>query len=246
MNPQLLLWPAIYTCLCWLIFLLAPSRVPISGRSVLGGALVYVFYNWPLWVRNFIVTAQGRTVYGYPNVDVHWPSFIVQEVTILGFGFLIYRIWELWSVRETLRPVSGTSVERALHPARIRAIADGFHQWQICSVILALGFLFFTRFFWNIVTTLGDQRYMITALLAHTLWGVTWLVMSIRVFHVWRLWSDERDRAILETSLTNDKHSEGALETLRWASPVGTTSVVSTAIVSFAGFLYPLAEKIIR
>lgn len=246
MNPQLLLWPASYTSLCWLVFVLAPSRVAFSVRTLGGGALVYFFYNWPLWARNFLLSSQGRTVYAYPNIDVHWPSFVVQEVIILGFCLLLFRVWQLWSSRETLRPRVGDSVLGALHPRKLQDLADAYHHWQISSAALALGFLFFTRFFWSIVTSLGDQRYVLTALFAHVLWGITWLLITLRVVRLWRQWSRERARAILDTSLETGNPRTTALETLKWVTPVGTTNIVSSALVAFASFIYPVAEKLAR
>jgi hypothetical protein len=113
LNPQLLLWPAIYTALGWLVVVFRPRHSGvrmIRSSWLLAGLLVYVLYEWPLWARNFILSNEGRTVYAYPNADVHFASFVAQELVILGFrccsrdcgrsGWTIERL--SWRVRATI------------------------------------------------------------------------------------------------------------------------------------------------
>src|SRR5262249_16892144 len=57
LNPQLLLWPAIYTALGWLVVVFRPRHPGARMPRFLWlrvGLLVYALYEWPLWARNFV------------------------------------------------------------------------------------------------------------------------------------------------------------------------------------------------
>lgn len=70
LNPQLLMWPAIYACLGWLVFVFPPTvgtgprkryirptiRVALQALAL----LIYAAYEWPTWMRNFILWNDGR------------------------------------------------------------------------------------------------------------------------------------------------------------------------------------------
>lgn len=101
LSPQMLLWPAIYSSLGCLLFCFKhPSAKRSSQRSwsrfLYTGSLIYVYYEWPLWARNFLLGTQGRTVYAYTNFDIDAPSFLAQEFTIAGFAFLLGAVWLRW------------------------------------------------------------------------------------------------------------------------------------------------------
>jgi hypothetical protein len=80
LNPQMLLWFGIYSALGLLIYLIN-KKSNICLRFItpfLFGCLLYLFYEWPLWLRNFILNQTGRTVFAYPNFDIDKCSFAYQ------------------------------------------------------------------------------------------------------------------------------------------------------------------------
>jgi hypothetical protein len=211
LSPQMLLWPGIYTALGILIILCPPeswSWAWARMRKVAAyGTAVYCFYEWPLWVRNFVLGSHGRVVFAYPNYDIDPASFWAQEGTIFGFCLLLAALWLQWShesghCSQTLKIEEGDGFKYTIFSADAASrLTEQYSKWTYCSIILALGFLSFTNFFWSLVAKYHDQRYLLSAVLAHTLWGLSWIAISLPIWRLWIDWgrrrSKEMERAML-------------------------------------------------
>jgi hypothetical protein len=201
LSPQMLLWPAIYTSLGCLLFChprprKRRSRLAGTLRTVFLGIFIYFFYEWPLWTRNFLLGSNGRTVYAYSNYDIDPRSFFAQELTIAGFGVLIAAVWLRWSdhaddAREQIDATSESDVNY-LNVQFVVSLQRTFINWIISSVILGLGFIYFTTFFWSLVAKYHDQRYIVSAFLAHSLWALTWVFLSIPAITLWKSLKERR------------------------------------------------------
>lgn len=200
LSPQMLLWPAIYSSLGILLVCFKRRNAPPLRlkRLIAWGCLVYFYYEWPLWTRNFLLSSQGRKVYACTNFDIDPGSFLAQEATIAGFAFLVAGVWLRWSEDASrLRVQARLQANRSyLTPAFVLQLHGEFNRWVMGSIILGLGFVYFTTFFWSFVGTFGDQRYIASAILAHSLWALTWLFMSLPIFKLWLELKRRRLRAI--------------------------------------------------
>jgi hypothetical protein len=261
LNPQMLLWPAIYSALGLLVFVVPPYFVrqqPISDRirkSLVLGLMIYVVYEWPLWMRN-VFTAHGRTVYGYPNIDVDKGSFIMQELVIGGFCMLLGFLWAQWTCFFNLsasaskrKQAPDDSWKAAFDAARVNEVSLLFTHWQVASLILGAGFFFFTQFFWGIVGKLNDQRYILSALVAHGLWGVSWILMTLPLMSAWRDWSQARIKAL--THLATRQETSGidaklAADLLKEVQPVAWTNLFFTQAAAGLTFVLPLAQVLLK
>jgi hypothetical protein len=255
LNPQMVLWPAIYTTLGWLLLLLRP-RVRNARRTLAKpwqilalGSTTYVFYQWPLWLRNFVFNNQGRTVYAYPNFDIDRASFFVQELVIAGFCLMLAGVWLQWAQYYAITRRSSyvrheDPIARALDPGSLARLARLFSEWQVASVVLGCGFIFFTNFFWNLVAGYKDQRYVISALNAHVLWALTWIMISLPLITTWRSWHETRLAAIAELSRTEEKKAETLLKLIQEARPFGQYASGAAALSAVASFLFPLLQLV--
>jgi hypothetical protein len=256
LNPQMLLWPAIYICLGWLLFLLKPplpdgaSRPQHYIKVLILGFSIYVLYEWPLWMRNIVLSSEGRTVFAYPNIDIHPASFVTQELVIIGFCFLLAALWYQWanSLRyriAKLKVPAGNALKAALDPKRLEHFSESFVHWQICSITLALGFLFFTNFFWTLVARYNDQRYFLSALTAHLLWGISWIFISLPLIVTWRDWERTRMRALAalvsDAHVTKEKY-EATKEVLAEMRPLNRISVSISGIGALVSFVLPFLQ----
>jgi hypothetical protein len=202
LSPQMLLWPAIYSSLgCLLFCFTQPSRRHSSWKSrsrfFFVGSLIYVYYEWPLWARNFLLGAHGRTVYAYTNFDIDVPSFLAQEATIAGFAFLLAAVWLRWDDLTAAQGQRRSAPEESILDLNALAnLQKAFLQWIISSVVLGLGFAYFTSFFWNLVAGYHDQRYILSAFLAHSLWVITWAFISMPLARSWLVLRERRIAAI--------------------------------------------------
>lgn len=257
LSPQTLLWPAIYSCLGWLIVLLAPSgRPPFASwrfrQIAFMAVLLYVFYEWPLWFRNFVLENERRVVYAYPNWDIDKASFFVQEGIILGFCILLACLWNQWSMaylarRAELDTDDGDPLESALDARRARRLATTYLHWTVCSLVLALGFVFFTDFFWNLVGKVKDQRYLLSAVLAHLLWGVSWIFISLPLLVTWIDWNETRRTALEHLAATralSDEQKATYSSMLREFEPISQLRFTTANLTAAISFLLPIASAL--
>jgi hypothetical protein len=250
MSPQMMLWPAMYCCLTWIVLVFSPSdtlafkRLAADRRTYLLGAAIYGFIWWPHWLRVFVWPDAGRTTYFYANPEVDPYSFVLQELIILGGCTLVAMIWRQWLgyLGETQREdPRGRTLEEYLTELTRSSFADVFFRWVCCSVLLGLAFFGFTGFFWNIVSKLHDQRYLLSAVLVHVLWGMTWIVISLPFLSEWRYWTRSRIYAYRALAGLEDSH-----EAVRKASliqeiqPVKTSSLTLANVIALGSFVLPI------
>jgi hypothetical protein len=48
-----------------------------------------------------------------------------------------------------------------------------FFHWQLASILLTLALLGYTLFFWQMVISVGDSRYLPHAIIVHSMWVIT-------------------------------------------------------------------------
>ena len=208
LNPQLWLWPAIYLSLGVIIFIF-PSSNDLPGKRVTYPRLltlsifIYIFYEWPLWLRNIFFSGPGRKVFAYPNIDIHPASFFMQESIVLGFCILVATLWIKWFNIESLSSADSDKKSLALDIGTARSLSRMLFEWQYRSVILAAGFGFFSNFFWQLVFRYDDQRYMISAINAHIIWVISWIAISLPLIKKWQAWEEARSTAIVAVLANN-------------------------------------------
>ena len=248
LNPQMLLWPAIYACLGWLVTVFRP----VKGQSLLrnkkaawlGMTLVtYTLYEWPLWARNFLLSTDGRTVYAYPNADIHFASFVAQELVIFGFCSLLVTMWLQWGeayrrAAAEVRRSAEDSFGYAVSSKTLDGLSRSFLYWQLSSIVLAIGFLFFTNFFWELVAKYHDVRYLLSAVMAHLLWAMSWCMLSLPLLVRWRAWIHAKNVALTRNTEEDFARMDGAsrerlLDKMRPLSGFGVSVSGMAAITSF-------------
>lgn len=243
LNPQMLLWLGIFAAFLLLIYLLikeASSKFSFSKNLCLLTFVIYLFYEWPLWVRNFILSNDKRTVYAYPNFDIDKYSFFCQEFIILSFCFLAaILIFVSLDIYNTKRNIINQNSD--IHKFLIISsyYSSSYKNWFINSLILAMGFLSFTNFFWRLVFNYGDQRYIISAVNAHIIWAVCWVAISLNVLKYLQLF-EKTKRDILRNN-PDDK----TLKIVMDHQPANNLTIIISGIVSLATFLSPLLKMFI-
>ncbi len=258
LNPQLLLWPAIYISLGWLLLLFRHGEsIQLQKRFrlrhiVVVALLVYVIYEWPLWARNFVLSNDGRTVFAYPNVDIDVGSFLIQEAVILGFCFLLALLWldciDRYVTLRGERPKEDDPVRSVLTGDVSQKLSSSLHKLQFGSVVLAMGFLFFTHFFWRLVASYGDQRYLLSAVVAHTLWAISWIAISLPTFERWHAWHAIERQALAQvigdsTPMDNKRFMVDMLGALR---PLSRTWLSVSGVTAVTSFLLPIMQLFIK
>lgn len=244
LNPQMLLWLGIYAAFFLLIYLLlAEQKIKIlfTRKLFSFSILVYIFYEWPLWLRNFVLTNKGRTVYAYPNFDIDKYSYFCQEF-IIYFFCLLATILITVSLQLYNSKIKVKTEENDTNKFLILSsyYSTAYRNWFIHSTILALGFLSFTGFFWRLVFAYGDQRYVISALNAHVLWALCWVAISLNLLRYMQQF-DKTRRDILRSN-PDDKTLKIVME----HQPANNMTLIISGIASLVTFLLPMLKTLLQ
>jgi len=259
LSNTMLLWPAMYTCLGWLVFLLSPS-IPAGQRPgvrkktlwlILG---ILILYRWPVWARNFVFHEQGRVYYGSANVDVDPLGFFVQEGLGLVVAVLLAMLWLRWSIgfnvrRAELSIERADPIEAAFDSQNAERLSGTFLHWQVCSVILALGFIWYTYFFWDIVIRVGDQRYVINAIVIHLLWLVSLVFISLPLIITWHAWNSVKSKAVAALIIHQHEKKydvELTLAALRELQPIGYWNAIASSVGVLGSLILPVIQAALK
>jgi hypothetical protein len=251
LEPLMIMWPAFYTCLGWLIVIFAPDypRTPGIRRWIVPFLATFVLYRWPTWMRNVhhLKTIE-RGVYANGNWDVSRASFFVQEGQAVLACVLLIAVWAIWA---DFIPVWQAQVRECLwgdrSKERLPEFAESFVRlfvhWQICSLVLAGGFIPYTFFFWNYVIEYGDKRYLAHAIIMHGIWGVTWLLISMPLAWTWYQWN-VRYRLEVQMAATpaNPAEQKGGIE---MGSLIGSWNVMGSLATAALAFGFPVVKEIL-
>lgn len=244
LNPQMLLWLGIYAAFFLLIYLLLKEqnfKVKFSKKLFGLSFLIYFFYEWPLWLRNFVLSNKGRTVYAYPNFDIDKYSFFCQEFIIYFFcllaTILITVSLQSLNKKENIETEPNDTTKFLILSSYY---STAYRNWFVHSAILALGFLSFTGFFWRLVFAYGDQRYILSALNAHVLWALCWIAISLNLLKFMQQF-DKTKREILRSN-PDDKTLKIVME----HQPANNLTLIVSGIASLATFLLPLIKTLLQ
>jgi hypothetical protein len=103
MGSTMLLWPAMYTFLAWLVFIFPPSLETKKYQTVTLRNAIFltlatdIIYRCPTWFRNTPVGQEGRISYGANNFDLDPYGFVVQETLGIMVAFLVAVVLLQWS-----------------------------------------------------------------------------------------------------------------------------------------------------
>jgi len=256
--PQPFLFTGPYTAL-GLLLLVFSSGAPTTthGRGIVAyaglGGLIYVIYQIPLWIRNFVTTNEGRVIFAFPNADIYFGSFVTQEIVIFLFSCLLAACWYLWAdVGHQARKAAAELEQKdSIFEIEIaEMVSDTFYLWVWHSLILALGFFFLTWFYWDAVHRYNDDRYLASAIIAHTLWGVSWILLSMRLFWIWRSWNRVRLRAIAELANAVESGAsarcDSTLKLLAEAQPISHIQASIGWLGAAVSFVAPFVQAFFK
>lgn len=255
LSTTMLVWTAMYISLTILMVLLIPRRRwLLQHHSLLllyALGIIYVLYESPVWLRNsvfLLYPSPERRLFSYANFDISPSGFLTQEAnTILLFGLL----WLLWNqgyeaflhrqcrLQETVNdPIT---VESAM------AFSDTFLHWQVSSFVLALGFIVFTGVFWDFIIAYKDRRYIVPAVIMHTLWICSWWILSLPLLITWEDFSRKRMRLRLQTASSQPKpQGETGSDSLADISPISLWNGVGSVAAAVASFGLPIVHAFMK
>jgi hypothetical protein len=240
-----------------LYLLAADDRPNLSIRVTLVlGFAIYLAFTWPNWFRNFLMTeyfpdspTPGRTVFAWVHWDIDHLGFLLQEARVLSMFLFDAVLWQVW-VLHALR-INEVIKNWSDSPPRLDAFADRalilsreFNRWQYQSLLLIGAFLPWTWFFWRKVYEQDDIRYIITAIVLHVVWAVSWFCLSLPVLWLWKQWSEYKQKALNSVfgRPYEDPDAERVLDLFKDAAPVSTLNVFGAGATVVASMLLPFVH----
>jgi hypothetical protein len=261
LGNTMLLWPAIYTFLGWLIFIFPPAvketSFRLSWKRILFLSIaIIVLYRWPTWWRNTpLGDDEGRVFYGNANLDTDRIGFVVQETLGWAVAALVAVVWLQWSgyYTEIISQLAAKStkdpIEEALNPDWCKRISNMFLHWQIASTLLALAFLWYTIYFWHTVILRDDLRYLPHAIIVHIVWIITWLIISLPMVVSWYRWQEVHDRAIValsKSSLPKDRDPTRLAVAIDKLQPISSWNVAASVLAGVTSLVLPILKNFLH
>jgi len=253
------LWPSIYICLGILIYVIPPLSINSKKtfKDIINIFLIFIIivplHRWPTWCRNyfFYSESEGRVIFAYANLDIFPFGFYLQEGMALVICLLLAIIWSQWlnyflQCRNELDTLCKNACKEIFDPIHTLRISKRFYHWQATSVILCLGFIWYTQFFWYNEVIVSDQRYIVHAIVVHAFWGVTWLIVSLPLMITWYNWHVIRNKAISIFGEQASPESERKLMALKDLKPIGSLNITASSFLALLSFFYPVVKSLIK
>jgi hypothetical protein len=245
LSSGMLLWVTALTPLAWLALIFYPGSSPFKflhpARVIITGIILHVCYQWTVWTRYFVLKSKGRKVIGFANYDVSHGGFWVQELETILFWLLLSMICFQWL--EHAQRSTPTGIDCQSMPALADRVSTSFLRWQSTSLLLALGFIPFTAFYWDLVVNAHDMRFLPAAIILHVLWFSAWSVTSIPLFLSVSGWRKFKTHKISEAM--DSGGAESIVQSFDAAEPVGDWAKVLSAALTALSFMAPLAKAIL-
>jgi hypothetical protein len=245
LSSGMLTWVFTLTPLAWLALVFYPGISPFEqlkiGKVFACALLGYISYQWTVWMRYFVLQNNGRKVIGFANYDVSHATFWFQEFHTILFWTLMSMVAFQWlavaDFNSRKSRVAGETLSQMTSD-----LSKAFLQWQLTSLLLALSYFPFTTFYWNLIVTFHDLRFLTAAIILHTMWLIIWAIISTPLFQSWKRWQEFKINAFED--ILGGKTDGASLETLNAAEPIGDWAKAISASLTALSFLGPLLKAI--
>lgn len=260
LHPLMYVFAALYVSLGTLIFLFNPvpsspwRYLKPSVRTILITLGIYVLFQWQVWMRNALHASETRVIYSFAHVDISAASFYMQEVNFLLFSMLLCVVWRQWSDfymerRSELKKVlSDDRLGNMLNYRHAERLSQTHLQWQVSIIILSLGFIVLTSLYWDLIIRIGDNRYILHAVLFHTLWVITLGFISLPLYATWTAWRILRQKSyeVMRNEIKDSVQMDAALRGMADTQPIGSWNASLSGIIAFASFILPILQSVLK
>lgn len=196
------------------------------------GVGICVFYKWPTlcraWAEPQNTDYPPHPLFYYsPSACI--PSFCWEMILELAYSVMLAVLlnWFLHYKRAVQRmdlfscdDPNRDYVKALTDPAIALTLVAMFEEWLVVSALFASSYLFDAIFYWHQVTSPTGSAYIVSALLEHAVWGVSWLILSLPFLTALKGWNALRARALAQVSNRPRSLDEGAKRLLDEARPL--------------------------
>lgn len=200
-------------------------------------SVLYVAYQWPHYVRALVDFGDTRKIYSSFHADVYLPSFILQDLRLLGFVGLLAVILHSAMANEEPQE-SGDTFERLLN-----ASGNAAHEltlWHFRSFVLAVAFIPLTYFYWRNIMVRGAVNFVPSAIMIHAIWLLVWYSITARLLADWRNWRRARKDQLQMIAELPAPEVEGRLLVLDRTDPTSDLKILGTVIFAAVAFASPI------
>jgi hypothetical protein len=244
-------WLESYIILCFYAFIIYyPFSRKFLNRTVLFLTfIVLLLFLSPNWFRNGSeIGKYGRTIYSYVNYDIDKLSFWLQEFRAYIFSFLVAVYWYQFELRrkDSLKIIR-LSI-RNLNPVGFVALAKNtkgyFNNWQRDILVSIVLFLPWTWFFWRNTNYYGDTRFVLQAVIFHSFWLVSIILISrpfiTLTFGYWKY------RTMLLLNLIEAKREDRLISFVENLEPLPKGQLLLTSVTTLVSLASPLLQFILK
>lgn len=237
------------------IFLANPpnSRKIDSFRLIAVTTVIYLSLQSTNWFRNFAVFEEFRPVFSFAHYDISRTSFYLQELRALVICFLISLLWRKWIVYHdhtigSIKDYFQKEISIDNFNDLSSLVVSMFSLWQINMIIIVLAFFPWTFFYWNNFLSLGDNRFIISALFIHICWIISWSLISAPLIYTFYKWNSLKTAYLsqLSTNQSEERNIDRIIEFVKDNNPLTSFQLLGAGVVSVITFLLPLANLLFK
>lgn len=272
-------WPALFTSLWWLIFIFPEftrclwdeneishynHKLKIDAQAVIWSVMIFTAYLVPFLFRNEFTGNLDRIIFAYTNKDICKICYYTLWFHGAIFSISLSAIWKAWSAY--FSECKNTIYSISIHDEKLtietiatsvitikRYVSICFAQWQIASIMLGLGFIFYSSYFWILISKYGDSRYIIDGVIIHSLWAITWVVISLPIMYIWIAWHREtiklrktlllKDKEYIKNDAGKNCENDIGISDIMTTSPIGIWNLIVSSIAAVVSFFAPLFQS---
>jgi len=244
------IWFSSYIVMLLYIFIINRNKINIKLLipGLILGVLSYLLFQGPNWFRNTELGRVGRTIYTFVNIDVDAPSFFLQEARAFIFTILLGIIW---SINEHNRIEQKRAIvkiykdlsEKNLLKLSIR-LRKTFYEWQRDTILIIILFVPWTWFYWKNISVYGDQRYLFAAIIFHTFWIVSIIIITMPFLLLSYGWWKLKLNCLLNYSSDNSLTKTQSL--IYGLDPIPRGQLFFSGITTFISLISPFIQILFK
>ena len=247
-GRTLLIWVVTFLSLGLLVWM-SPSKprkdcgslLPRPFAVIMFGALLYILPASADWIRNFADATYIRHHFGPTSYDIAPNLWYYEQIEWLLFSVGIAVIWfraldrRQWVLELPEPTPQAPKPETFLTCDVAKALAKSFDMWAAQSIVLLLCYAPDAFYYYGKVQGEADHRYALQAILDFSVWGATWVVISLPLFEAWGKWRRHRAQLLADSGTAD---IDNVIMKIDAVQPVGTATLVLAQAAAAATFVF--------
>jgi hypothetical protein len=254
LNQLMFFWAFIFLTLSFIVFLISPVKLSeLRNKKYIALVskvfiILYPVYRFPSWIRNLPEGQMDAKSIYFANLNFAPFSFYYQEfealITTVLLSLIVGQYVKLYYRKKIeFDTCPKNYFERIFDFDYLDSLAGSFINLQIASVFLLPTFIWYATYYWNNVILNHDNRYILPAIIVHSIIILVWAIVSLPTLITWYDFNRKKLEAKknLHTSTTiSMEEKKFYIEQIENLKPISFWNITVSAATIIFTFIFPL------